>query len=168
MTKSHLRILMMFVMYQVLLLFGEISLAQSVVNPKEQANAEAFLRHYNKSILEWNYRKRTAAWNEATNITAHNREVNINVSLAYGLFEADIRKNASRFNMSSLMKDTARQLVLITSSTQLKSESERAQKEALSSKMKAIFSTAKVRDFISHTRSYYRKEMLPIDHYPGI
>ncbi|XP_028413291.1 angiotensin-converting enzyme-like [Dendronephthya gigantea] len=55
-----------------------------------------------------------------------------------------MRKKASQFNISQLEEDTARQLKLITFSTQLKNATELKQKEALAAEMNTIYSTAKV------------------------
>lgn len=139
----RLRFLAMFAM-SFFVLFNKISRIETAVDPNEQKAAEAFLDNYNTSILQWYYKKFTAMWNEATNITAYNLKVKINVSLRYGSFEAEMRKNASRFNVSKLNDDTARQLQLITSSTQLKNVTERARMEKLAAEMAAMYSTAKV------------------------
>ncbi|CAB4004626.1 angiotensin-converting enzyme-like [Paramuricea clavata] len=139
----QLRLPAMIAIY-LLFFFNKISWTETAVDRSEQAKAEEFLDYYNSSILQWHYKKFTASWNEATNLTAYNREVKINTSLAFASFEESIRANASRFNTSQLEEDTARQLNLIISSTQLKNATERARKETLVSQMKTIYSTAKV------------------------
>ncbi len=125
---------------------NKISCTEAAVDPKEQEKAEEFLDYYNSSIVRWKYKRFTARWNEETNITAYNQAVNINTSLAFASFEERIRANASRFNISQLKEDTARQLKLILFSTQLKNATERARKETLVSEMKTIYSTAKVNE----------------------
>jgi hypothetical protein len=127
-----------------LFFLSKISCAESGLDLNEQAKAEAFLDDYDSLILKWKYKRLTAMWNKATNITAYNQEVEINTTLAFAAIEEGIRANASRFNTSKLKADTARQLKLILYSTQLKNATERTRKETLVSKMKTIYSTAKV------------------------
>ena len=138
-----MKILATIVLY-FLLFLNKISCTETVVDLDEQAKAKAFLDYYKREILQWNYKRFTARWNEETNITKYNQAVKINTSLAFAVFEEGIRANASRFNISKLKRDTARQLQLILFSTQLKNATERTRKETLVSQMKAIYSTAKV------------------------
>ena len=135
----------------VLALLIKISWSEVAIDQNEQEKAEVFLKYYNSSIVHWYYKKFTALWNEETNITAYNQEVNVNTSLAFASFQDEIRRNASKFNISQLKKDTARQIKLIISSTELKNKTEQERKETLKSSMKAIYNTAKVIFFAVRT-----------------
>lgn len=130
----------------ILVVINKIISSEAVVDQSEQEKAEAFLNIHNSSMLQWNYKKFTAMWIEATNLTRYNQNVRINITLAFALYEEKIRSNASRFNISQLNNDAARQLKLIRASTELKNASERAEKVTLLSQMTTIYSTAKVTD----------------------
>lgn len=130
----------------ILVLFNKILSSDGVVDKMEQENAEAFLAFHNSSMLQWNNKRFTAMWIEATNLTKYNQNVKINTTLDFALYEEKIRSNASRFNISKLDKDTARQLKLIRASTELMNASKRAEKIRLLSEMTKIYSTAKVTD----------------------
>ena len=148
----------------ILVLFNKIISSEAAVNPSEQAKADAFLTLHNSSMRQWNYKKFTAMWMEATNLTKYNQNVRIKTTLAFASYEEEIRSNASRFNISQLNNDTARQLKLIRASTELKNASERAQKETLLSQMTTIYSTAKVTHLasIKYALLYNKHNFCPV------
>lgn len=142
MTASKTRSIVRFLISSVVLL--EAMCTTKAFDQTEQTNAEAFLDFFNTTVLKRSYNKVVASWAYSTNLTEYNRQVKINISLEYGIFFAEVLKNASKFNLTKLKDDTARQLKLISATAQLKNTSGRAKVEVLGSEMESIYSKAKV------------------------
>lgn len=118
--------------------------ATNAFDQVEQAKAEIFLENVNKTLVQKSYESSLAAWAFATNITDHNSAAEISTSLAYSKAYAEVRRNASQFDLSKLKEDTARQIKFLNMSTELKNETELRQVEKLRAKLTKFYSTAKV------------------------
>ncbi|CAB4030936.1 Angiotensin-converting enzyme, partial [Paramuricea clavata] len=110
----------------------------------EQAKAESFLKNVNKILAQKGYESSVAYWAFNTNITDYNSAVQVQASLAYSKAYAEIQNIASRFDLSKLKEDTARQIKFLRNSTALKNETEFKEAENLGSKLSQLYSTAKV------------------------
>jgi peptidyl-dipeptidase A len=110
----------------------------------EQAKAEAFLKNVNKILAQKGYESSVASWAFNTNITDYNSAVKVQASLAYSKAYAEIQNNASRFDLSKLREDTARQIKFLRNSTALKNQTELKEAENLGSKLSKLYSTAKI------------------------
>jgi peptidyl-dipeptidase A len=110
----------------------------------EQAKAEAFLKNVNKILAQKGYESSVTSWAFNTNITDYNSAVKVQASLAYSKAYAEIQNNASRFDLSKLREDTARQIKFLRNSTALKNQTELKEAENLGSKLSKLYSTAKI------------------------
>jgi peptidyl-dipeptidase A len=110
----------------------------------EQAKAEAFLKNVNKILAQKGYESSVTSWAFNTNITDYNSAVKVQASLAYSKAYAEIQNNASRFDLSKLKEDTARQIKFLRNSTALKNQTELKEAENLGSKLRKLYSTAKI------------------------
>jgi peptidyl-dipeptidase A len=126
-------------------LFSSLVLIESeTVGQTEQAKAESFLKNVNTILAQKGYEDSVASWAFSTNITDYNSAVKVQASLAYSKAYAEIQKNASRFDLSKLKEDAARQIKFLRNSTALKNQTELKEAENLGSKLSKLYSTAKV------------------------
>ena len=88
------------------------------VGQTEQAKAESFLKNVNTILAQKGYEDSVASWAFSTNITDYNSAVKVQASLSYSKAYAEIQKNASRFDLSKLKEDAARQIKFLRNSTE--------------------------------------------------
>ena len=132
------RISFVFVLLSALVLLG------SKAAQTEQERVDIFLKNVNAILPKESYKSSVASWAAATNITDYNSEAEIQANIAYTEVYAEIRKNASQFDLSKLNDDAARQIMFLRNSTQLKNQTEFKEAEKLRSTLRKLYSTAKV------------------------
>ena len=113
-------------------------------DPITQAQAVLFLKNANEVLTNYSYRSSLASWARATNITDYNSQLEIDAYAAYTEVYAEVQKNASKFDLSKLDEDAARQISMLRNSTNLKNQTEFKESEKLGSELSKIYSTAKV------------------------
>lgn len=125
-------------------LLSTLVLLEIKANQTEQEKAGIFLKNVNKILPKEGYKSSLASWAAATNITDYNSEAEIQANIAYTEVYAEIRKNASQFDLSKVDEYTARQIMFLRNSTQLKNQTEFKEAEELRSRLRKLYSTAKV------------------------
>ena len=126
------------------LLLALVLLENKASGNTEQDRVDIFLKNVNKILPEESYKSSLVSWEAATNITDFNSRAEIQANIAYTQVYAEIRKNASQFDLKKLDEDSKRQITFLKDSTQLKNQTEFKEAEELRSTLRKLYSTAKV------------------------
>lgn len=84
--------------------------------------ANDFLKAYNRDVRDVDYKAGEAAWAYNTNLTDYNSQLNVNATLKYSKYAAEVRANASKINVTGLDYSVQRQFKFLLSSASSKDQ----------------------------------------------
>ena len=123
-----------------------LQISFAALDQAEEDKAVAFLKDYNKETARRDWDAIQASWVYATNLTDHNSRLKTNASLEFSAFLKVKRQEASKFDVSKLSEDTARQIRFITATAAPSDQGDLKKLSELEGKLDKLYSSATVKD----------------------